>query len=569
MSLIMSSTRKQRIDLVSEKPVSMPSDKSMQSIQQLMRSRSLLSRTQPLIPLSVAGTAKLLSQNTSSDSASTSTVSAVVVTVEDSQLRHDKPDVPMKSDGHTLKRTNSIVNVNKPTVGQRTGRGKGKSVRTSLKPDPDINSILSFTVPQRALKGPGHIRKSPGRACKPTKTSSGTGAGTGTGTGSGDRGKERHRNKSTLSNLSSTTHTHRKEMEKVEACDVLNSGGSVRRSARKRARDDVEDWAGHVSSQNAALRGDVNEVDETPAEKVNIRKSRMNLPTSGMRGLRGASAVMNEMIGHPTRATTKHTSNSRDTRNRDRREDTAGIADMQVSSVFSSGGSGRRRGSSAKRRSSSPFFLPSVDHLIALQMLNQHQNQNQNQPCNINVGSQPHSAGTALSMEGNSKYIEMNSTGNRRSPRFIRDSITSNHYCADKIPSSCSSSSSSSISALNDVEIAMNQGLETNAGSFSRNIYLQDSTSSKEKTSTSAPTCVPASVNSTKDVKQSGIEVHNTPTIMKRKKRERTYSESGALLTTPPAQNYPKPSRPCMGSPQPSKSYASSRSTPRRPYSPM
>ena len=170
----------------------------------------------------------------------------------------------------------------------------------------------------------------------------------------------------------------------------------------------------------------------------------------------------------------------------------------------------------------------------------------------------------------------MSSTGYRRSPRFTRDSISSNLNFGGKNASSTSSSSSSSnattsasasasaSASLNDMELALNQGLKSNAGSFSRNIYLQDGSSpAKNRTS----------IN--KDTRQSGIEVHNTPTITQRKKRERSYSESGALLTTPPAQNYHKPTRPSIGSPNPSdksnnsKSFASSRSSPRRPYSPV
>ena len=554
MTIIMNSARKQRrTDSISDQPQSM-SEKSVQPVQQLKRSRSFLNRTQPLIPLSVAGTARLLTLTTS-DCALTTASSAGVVTTEHPQLRQDKPDVTIKTDGHTLKRTNSIVNVNKPTVGQRTGRGKGKSVRTSLKPDPNINSILSFTVPQRVSNGSGPVRKSPGRASKQLKTSS----------GSGDRGKDRHASKPTSSVSSGSTNANRKE---VEASDILNSGGSVRRSARKRPREDVEDWGGHVARHTAVLRGDVNEVDETPAEKVRVRKSRMNLPTSGMRGLRGASAAMNELIGHPTRTTAKHGSTSKGTRGRsnsttsnwDGREDSVGIADMQVSTVFSSGGSGRRSG--AKWRSSSPFFLPSVDHLVS---------QN-SQSSNTIAGSQRHSAGTALGMEGNDEYVGVSSTGYRRSPRFTRDSISSNLNFGGKNSSSSSSSSSSATtspsasatSSLNDMELALNQGLKSNAGSFSRNIYLQNG---------SSPPKNRASIN--KDTRQSGIEVHNTPTITQRKKRGRSYSESGALLTTPPAQNYHKPTRPSIGSPNPSdksnnsKSFASSRSSPRRPYSPV
>ena len=554
VTVIMNSARKQRrTDSISDQPQSM-SEKSVQPVQQLKRSRSFLNRTQPLIPLSVAGTARLLTLTTS-ECALTTATSAGVVTAEDPQLRQDKPDIPIKTDGHTLKRTNSIVNVNKPTVGQRTGRGKGKSVRTSLKPDPNINSILSFTVPQRVSNGSAPARKSPGRPSKQMKTSS----------GSGDRGKDRHASKSTSSVSSGSTNANRKE---VEASDVLNSGGSVRRSARKRPREDVEDWGGHVARHTAVLRGDVNEVDETPAEKVRVRKSRMNLPTSGMRGLRGASAAMNELIGHPTRATAKHGSTCKGTRGRsnsttstwDGREDSVGIADMQVSTVFSSGGSGRRSG--AKWRSSSPFFLPSVDQ--------------NNHSSNSIAESQRHSAGTALGMEGNEEYEGVSSTGYRRSPRFTRDSISSNLNFGGKNASSTSSSSSSSnattsasasasaSASLNDMELALNQGLKSNAGSFSRNIYLQDGSSpAKNRTS----------IN--KDTRQSGIEVHNTPTITQRKKRERSYSESGALLTTPPAQNYHKPTRPSIGSPNPSdksnnsKSFASSRSSPRRPYSPV
>jgi hypothetical protein len=544
MTVIMNSVRKQtRTDSISDQPQS-TSEKSVQPVQQLKRSRSFLNRTQPLIPLSVAGTARLLTLTTS-DCATTTAPSAGVVTNEVPQLRQDKPDVPIKTDGHTLKRTNSIVNVNKPTVGQRTGRGKGKSVRTSLKPDPNINSILSFTVPQRVSNGSGPVRKSPGRTSKQMKTAS----------GSGDRGKDRHASKSTSSISSGSTNANRKE---VEASDVLNSGGSVRRSARKRPREDVEDWGGHVARHTAVLRGDVNEVDETPAEKVRVRKSRMNLPTSGMRGLRGASAAMNELIGHPTRTTAKHGSTSKGTRGRsnsttsnwDGREDSVGIADMQVSTVFSSGGSGRRSG--AKWRSSSPFFLPSVDHLV---------NQN-NQSLNTIAESQRHSAGTALGMEGNDEYVGVSSTGYRRSPRFTRDSISSNLNFDGKTSSSSSSASASA--TLNDMELALNLGLKSNAGSFSRNIYLQNGSSpAKNRTS----------IN--KDTRQSGIEVHNTPTIIQRKKRERSYSESGAPLTTPPAQNYHKPTRPSIGSPNPcdksnnSKSFASSRSSPRRPYSPV
>jgi hypothetical protein len=554
MTIIKNSARKQRrTDSTSDQPQSM-SEKSVQQVQQLKRSRSFLNRTQPLIPLSIAGTARLLTLTTS-DCALTTASRAGVVTAEVPQLRQDKPDVPIKTDGHTLKRTNSIVNVNKPTVGQRTGRGKGKSVRTSLKPDPNINSILSFTVPQRVSNGSAPVRKSPVRASKQMKTSS----------GSGDRGKDRHASKSTSSILSGSNNANRKE---VESSDVLNSGGSVRRSARKRPREDVEDWGGHVARHTAVLRGDVNEVDETPAEKVRVRKSRMNLPTSGMRGLRGASAAMNELIGHPMRATAKHGSTSKGARGRsnsttsnwDGREDSVGIADMQVSNVFSSGGSGRRGG--AKWRSSSPFFLPSVDHLV---------NQ-KNQSSNTIAESQRHSAGTALGMEGNEEYVGVNSTGYRRSPRFTRDSISSNLNFGGKTSSSSSSSSAttsaiasaSATSSLNDMELALNQGLQSNAGSFSRNIYLQNG---------SSPAKNRASIN--KDTRQSGIEVHNTPTIAQRKRRERSYSESGALLTTPPAQNYHKPTRPIIGSPNPSdksnnsKSFASNRSSPRRPYSPV
>ena len=553
MSVIMNPARKQRIDSISDQSQSM-SEKSVLPVQQLKRTRSFLNRTQPLIPLSVAGTARLLTLTTS-DCATTTASSAGVVTAEVPQLCQDKPDVPIKTDGHTLKRTNSIVNVNKPTVGQRTGRGKGKSVRTSLKPDPNINSILSFTVPQKVSNGSGPVRKSPGRASKQMKTSS----------GSGDRGKDRHASKSTSSQASGSTGLNRKE---VEACDVLNSGGSVRRSARKRPREDVEDWGGHVARHTAVLRGDVNEVDETPAEKVRVRKSRMNLPTSGMRGLRGASAAMNELIGHPTRTTAKHGSSSKGTRGRsnsttsnwDGREDSVGIADMQVSTVFSSGGSERRSG--AKWRSSSPFFLPAVDHLV---------NQN-NQSSDTIAESQRHSAGTAMRMEGNDEHVGMNSTGYRRSPRFTRDSISSNLNFGGKTSSLSSSSSSSSsasasasaTSSLNDMELALNQGLQSNAGSFSRNIYLQ---------SGSSPAKNRASIN--RDTRQSGIEVHNTPTVTQRKKRERSYSESGALLTTPPAQNHHKSIRPIIGSPHPSdksnnsKSFASTRSSPRRPYSPV
>ena len=282
-------------------------------------------RTKPMIPLSAAGTALLLSR------ADIPTLPDVIPLLESADLASAKAaasaSAPIGKVGHTLRRTNSIVNVHKPVVGQRTGRGKGKNVRTSLKPDPNINSILSFTVVQK---------RSPTKAGRTLKKTS-----------SGEK-------ESSLSApLSDARKRHQNNAENLEITST------VRRSARKRDREEADDWGSQLTQSKVGC--DVSEVEDTPFEKIRARKSRGY--GSALRVLRGESPGARDIGGRPLNAhdiapgvSTRRRSGSKSIQDE---ATSKGIAHLSVNTSFSSGGSGKKK--SSRSLISSPFFLPPVE----------------------------------------------------------------------------------------------------------------------------------------------------------------------------------------------------------------
>ena len=325
-------------------------------------------RTKPMIPLSVAGTALLLSRADIPDA---------IPLLESADLVSVKAaaSIPMGKGDHTLKRTNSIVNVHKPIVGQRTGRGKGKNVRTSLKPDPNINSILSFTVLQKRSPTKG------GRTLKKTSNS------------------EKDTDTSNLSApLSDARNRHQSNVENLETIST------VRRSARKRDREESDGWQSQHTQSTVGC--DVSEVEDTPFEKIRARKSRGY--GSALRVLRGESPGPRDIGGRPPNAndiapgiSTRRRSGSKSTQD----ETTSkGIAILSVNTSFSSGGSGKRK--SSRSLISSPFFLPPVELRFGYSL-------SQDDDKEDFDGNKNYSAAAALGMEELSQK-------KKKMPRMIR-----------------------------------------------------------------------------------------------------------------------------------------------------
>ena len=341
-------------------------------------------RTKPMIPLSIAGTALLLSK--ADISSMTNTVpllkSTDLVTVKTVTA------VPIKKGDNALRRTNSIVNVHKPFVGQRTGRGKGKNVRTSLKPDPNINSILSFTVPQR---------RSPVKGARQLNTL---------------LGSEKEKDKNNLSApLSGSRKDHNDDKQNSDTIST------VRRSSRKREREDSDGWGGQLTQTNAAF--DVNEVEDTPFEKVRERKSRGY--GSALRILRGDSPVARDTRGRPPNphdivsTSNISTSTRRRSVNSSNQEKAVskGIALLLANTTFSSGGSGKKKNS--RSLITSPFFLPPVE-------LQFNYTQSQDGDIEESDGNDNFSAAAALGMEELSQK-------KKRIPRMIRLPPQSQSQC--------------------------------------------------------------------------------------------------------------------------------------------
>ena len=402
----------------------------------LRRSLSGAVRKQPMIPLSDAGVAQLLSLN----SETPVPVLPILESMESAEI--SKASVgSSKTDGHSLKRTNSIVNVHKQSVGQRTGRVKVKNVRTSLKPDPNINSILSFTVPQRASLG-STIQKSPGSKGKSKGTS--------------PKGSKIGRERSTSSKTSSSG----VPMDSLRSTlDVLGSGGNVRRSARKRPRDETDRWRdasmSSSSSSSSGIMCDVDEVADTPLDKVRARKNRTIIPNSGgPRTLRGRSPD-----NHDIKDRKSSSRSSLLTGNLGITDDqpwgdslNVGIAASKNCEAFGSESSGRKR--AARKRASSPFFLPSVDL---------HSARYAEHSSGV-TDDQTHSAGVALGME---LYMDDDQahSQSRRSPRFLRGNkenirgLTGSTVRAIPYP-------------IPD-KGELDRGLNSGGSSFSRNVYMQ------------------------------------------------------------------------------------------------
>jgi hypothetical protein len=477
----------------------------------LRRASTFSGRTLPMIPLSVAGTALLFSapQESQIQGLQPPVESDMSVASKDLSLGTSKGS----GAGHTLKRTNSIVNVHKPSVGQRTGRGKGKSVRTSLKPDPNINSILSFTVPNGSSLGPR--KGSPGSKVSRGQVKVNTLKAVEREKPHLERSDKR--NSSSISSSSSSLAVSSKVS--VPSSDVISSGGSVRRSARKRAREDGDSWR----NPPTPLTCYVNEVEDTPVHKVRARKGSANLLASGMRVLRGTSPAVHGNVMRPSDFHSRpmigrdstHTQDSHSSQESSHRKGVigAGIADSFASAVFGSGSSSRRN--STRRRVSIPFFLPDMG----------------SEKDDDGAEIQTHSAGAALGMESNTQGGS--ETKGRRSPRFTtRLNTTVITSTAGNVP----------------IEVELDRELSSSAstGSFSRNAFARSDNA-------------PDSGKKVLQRRHSSAHVPSSPAPTLRL----------GMISTPPVQNIGKAR---MGSPVVHRSMAdmqSRRTSPRRHYSPV
>lgn len=474
----------------------------------LRRASTFSGRTLPMIPLSIAGTALLFSVPSESQiqGPQHTAESDISIASKDLSVGTSKGS----GTGHSLKRTNSIVNVHKPSVGQRTGRGKGKNVRTSLKPDPNINSILSFTVPNGSSLGT-------------RKGSPGSKAGRGQVKVNISKAVEREKphlgrnDKRNSSSSSSSTQAVSRKVT-VPSSDVISSGGSVRRSARKRAREDGDSWR-----PPTPLTCDVNEVEDTPVHKVRVRQGSSSLLASGMRVLRGTSPAVKGVVRRASDLHNRpivgrdstHTQESNSSHESTHRKGVigAGIADSFASAVFGSGSSSRRN--STRRRVSIPFFLPDMG----------------SEKDDYGGEVQTHSAGAALGMEGNSEVGS--ATKGRRSPRFTsRSNSTVIASSAGNVP----------------IEVELDRELSSSAsnGSFSRNAFARSDNA-------------PDSGKKVLQRRHSSAHMPSSPAPSFRL----------SMISTPPVQHIGKAR---MGSPVVHRSMAdmhTRRTSPRRHYSPV
>lgn len=218
-------------------------------------------RNEPMIPLSVAGAAKLFSK---SDVISASKESSIDI---DAALVVGKSVVSITNNGgKSLKRTNSIVNVHRTSFSQRTGR-RGKSVKANLKPDPNVNSILSFTVPQGV------------------PSSKGGSSAWALNLGNQIRAPLQGSSTSSSSENASITLLG----ESSSSFDDSNSR-SVRRSARKKPRNECSLEEGSLGSffTQPDTRFDFRDIDDTPVEKLRNRREKGTGHKRGMKSLEGA-----------------------------------------------------------------------------------------------------------------------------------------------------------------------------------------------------------------------------------------------------------------------------------------
>ena len=388
------------------------------------RIRIKIDRKKPMIPLSAAGAALLLVKSdtlTSTLPDPSDIVPANAVTVGVSTKK-----------GAGLKRTNSIVNVHKVSVGQRTGRGKGKSVRTSLNPDPNINSMLNY-IKRKDTNGSA-VQDSNSSAqsclclCQPSdsqKLCANCAA------------------KQTKSGVDS-----RKDLENVS---------NVRRSARKRDREDSDRWQGPLTQLKNACN--VHEVEDTPYEKVRARQTKSNVLASAMRALRGGNTTISEAAreeeprpaigvgqGDERGLDEWKSIATRGSAKKSRRPQSMEATEVFTSGPLASGGSGKR--SSARNMISSPFFLPAVDLLLSEYNDSEHDGKDDG-----NLFEQG-SAAAALGME-------VLSQRRRRSPRLIR------------LPPQSQFSSSSSGRVTIPVG-AINRTVGPAIGSFTRSDHFYD-----------------------------------------------------------------------------------------------
>jgi hypothetical protein len=481
----------------------------------LRRASTFSGRTLPMIPLSVAGTALLFSAPQESQ------IQGLQAPVEsDMSVASKELSVGTSKGsgaGHSLKRTNSIVNVHKPSVGQRTGRGKGKSVRTSLKPDPNINSILTFTVPNGSSLGPR--KGSPGSKVSRGQVKVNTSKAVEREKPHLERSDKRNSSFSSSSSSSSSSSLAVLSKVSVPSSDVISSGGSVRRSARKRAREDGDSWR----NPPTPLTCDVNEVEDTPVHKVRVRKGSANLLASGMRVLRGTSPALHGNVMRPSDFHSRpmvgrdstHTQDSNSSQESSHRKGVigAGIADSFASAVFGSGSSSHRN--STRRRVSIPFFLPDIG----------------SEKDDDGAEVQTHSAGAALGMESNTQGGS--ATKGRRSPRFTtRLNTTVIASTAGNVP----------------IEVELDRELSSSAstGSFSRNAFARSDNA-------------PDSGKKVLQRRHSSAHVPSSPAPTLRL----------SMISTPPVQNIGKAR---MGSPVVHRSMAdmhTRRTSPRRHYSPV
>jgi hypothetical protein len=274
----------------------------------LDKKRTIATQKQPLIPLSAAGVA-LFHKRTKVD-----VLEALIPSAEGVAVANKAPDG--KGKGKPVR--NNTLLMERTRVGHRTGRGKGKSVRTSLKPDPNINSILSFTVPNNSS-----------RSSSSSNGSSSSAAGAGF-------------EKPTL---------RRSLSDGGASCKAAASDGSqsCRRSARKRAKDDGDCLLTHQ------IDYDTTEVADTPLDKIKAR-GKGNAFSSAMRALRESDRFRNgstSATGTPDGL--KGIGRGKvDSGNKIRRPEMGGGIAVLSNTVFGSGG----RESRGRRMSlSRPLFL--------------------------------------------------------------------------------------------------------------------------------------------------------------------------------------------------------------------